>query len=731
MATIVFGAIGTALGGPLGGAIGAMAGRQADTALFGASSREGPRLRELDVSLSTYGHPIPRIFGRMRTAGAVIWATELQEHAETLGAGKGQPALTTYSYAANLAVALSSRRIWQLGRIWADGKLLRGGAGDLKVGGTLRMYRGTEDQLPDPLIAAAEGDARCPAFRGLAYVVFEGLELATFGNRVPALTFEVIADETARFADLLGESLPACDVQGETDTLAGLTVEDSLQACLAQFQPVLPMAIDAAGEAIVVRMGEQGEGASLGEAAASVADDAFASATGASRRRAPPDAQPTPVLRYFDIDRDYQPGAQHAAGRAGAGQADAVELPAALQPTQARALVEALRRRRDRARDQIAWRTCTLDPAVAPGALVRVPQRAGTWRVESWEWRETSVELELARFDASPRITDSVPADGAFLAPHDRPASQTRLVAFELPWDGAAGEADRPRAVAAVAGSGPEWNGAALFVDRGDGQLWPLGQAPRSRAVVGTTLDALPPASPLLLDRSSSVTIALASADQALTNLTFAALVQGANLALVGTELIQFAQAEPLGGGRWRLSQLLRGCAGTEAAVASHQPDEAFALADARVTPLDHAALGPVEAATILALGRGDAEPVASPLLLAGLSGRPLAPVHARATWLPDGSLHLAWTRRARGAWHWRDGVDVPLAEEVERYLVTFQDPAEPSGQVRGWTLDSPALSLSAAQMAGLALHAPSARFHVQQQGTRALSRPLFLARLG
>ena len=188
MATLVFGSIGTAIGGPLGGAIGALVGRQADRALFGAPGRQGPRLREMDVTLSTYGQPIPRVYGRMRKAGAVIWATELQEHADALGTGKGQPALTTYSYTANLAVALSSRPIQQIGRIWADGKLLRGAAGDLKVGGSLRVYLGSEDQPADHLIAAAEGETRCPAFRGLAYVGFEGLELATFGNRVPALT---------------------------------------------------------------------------------------------------------------------------------------------------------------------------------------------------------------------------------------------------------------------------------------------------------------------------------------------------------------------------------------------------------------------------------------------------------------------------------------------------------------------------------------------------------------
>ncbi len=55
----------------------------------------------------------------------------------------------------------------------------------------MRVHRGTEGQDPDPLIVAKEGpDA--PAYRGLAYVVFERLALAEWGNRLPQLTFEVV-----------------------------------------------------------------------------------------------------------------------------------------------------------------------------------------------------------------------------------------------------------------------------------------------------------------------------------------------------------------------------------------------------------------------------------------------------------------------------------------------------------------------------------------------------------
>ncbi|MAC58311.1 MAG: hypothetical protein CMH85_08540, partial [Novosphingobium sp.] len=82
MATIVFNAVGSYLGGPIGGAIGSLIGRQVDTALFGSSSRQGPRLAELAVSTSSYGQILPRHFGRMRVAGSILWATDLVEHSE-------------------------------------------------------------------------------------------------------------------------------------------------------------------------------------------------------------------------------------------------------------------------------------------------------------------------------------------------------------------------------------------------------------------------------------------------------------------------------------------------------------------------------------------------------------------------------------------------------------------------------------------------------------------------
>src|ERR1700712_1003956 len=108
MATLVLTAVGSLIGGPVGGAIGALLGNQVDRALFTPKGAKGPRLGSLAVQSSSYGSDLPRLYGTMRVAGSVIWATDLQESKHHSSSGKGQPKATSYSYAASFAVALSA-----------------------------------------------------------------------------------------------------------------------------------------------------------------------------------------------------------------------------------------------------------------------------------------------------------------------------------------------------------------------------------------------------------------------------------------------------------------------------------------------------------------------------------------------------------------------------------------------------------------------------------------------
>ena len=193
MATVVLNAVGTYLGGPVGGWIGATIGSYIDSAylypaLMGTQTIPGQRLEQLKVMTSTEGATIPRIYGRMRASGQVIWATDFKETRTTErvgGKGAGGPStkVEEYLYSCSFAVALCEGVVASIGRVWADSKLL-----DMS-GVTWRLHQGREDQAVDPLIASIEGET--PAYRGVAYVVFEDLPLKAFGNRLPQLNFEI------------------------------------------------------------------------------------------------------------------------------------------------------------------------------------------------------------------------------------------------------------------------------------------------------------------------------------------------------------------------------------------------------------------------------------------------------------------------------------------------------------------------------------------------------------
>ena len=196
MATILLQAAGSFLGGMLGpvgstigSAAGAMAGYMIDRSLIESTRRiEGPRLTTARAFSAEEGAPLARVYGTVRVSGNVIWATRFEESRSTSrqgGKGRG-PKVTTYSYFCNAAFALCEGEIAGVRRIWADGREV-----DLEEV-TVRIYRGTEAQAVDPLIAAKQGSGNAPAYRGVAYAVFERLPLDAYGNRIPQFQFEVM-----------------------------------------------------------------------------------------------------------------------------------------------------------------------------------------------------------------------------------------------------------------------------------------------------------------------------------------------------------------------------------------------------------------------------------------------------------------------------------------------------------------------------------------------------------
>ena len=198
-------ALGSAVG--LGWQAGWLVGSVVGGLLFPGKGRndaaEGPRLGDLTVSSSAYGASIPIGYGTLRMAGNMIWSSGIREQQNVTrtrsggkgGGGRSTRTSITYSYSASFALSFGEGPAEDVLRIWADGKLIydrTGSSPDVaRPNLRFRFHRGSEAQLPDPLIEAHVGAGRAPAHRGLCVIVFEDLALADFGNRIPNITAEI------------------------------------------------------------------------------------------------------------------------------------------------------------------------------------------------------------------------------------------------------------------------------------------------------------------------------------------------------------------------------------------------------------------------------------------------------------------------------------------------------------------------------------------------------------
>jgi hypothetical protein len=651
MATLALTTIGNALGGPIGGAIGGLIGQGIDQSLFGPGPRRGPRLNDLSVQTSSYGTQVPRVYGTLRVAGTVVWATELKESSEPQSGAKGQPDMIVYSYSASFAVALSSRPAARIGRIWADGKLLRGAAGDFKVKTGFRFYPGDEDQAIDALIGSLEGIDSTPAYRGLALAVFEDLQLAEYGNRIPFLTFELVADDAeptvGGIINDVGDGLIECST---ANSVVGYAAYGSNRR--ASVQPLV--------EQFAVPLFDDGDRLRTPALAAFGTEEDELGAPKIEREQVPARNLPRSLeLTFYDPARDFQTGQMRASAASSGGNDESVELPAALSADRAKSLAETSLARRWAQRDRLTLRLPPDRLDVVPGSIVFVGGSA--WRVD-----EVTFEKLVARVSLS-RAWDSVvsaPADsGSHLPAPDQVATPSAIVVLDLP-DLGIGRHDVPTLQIAACQAGAGWRQVPIEVTSA-GEVTTIASA-SAEAVIGTALDSL--------DGGTSVDVELADPDHWLESRDAAALANGANLAALGSELVQFGSAVPIGPQRFRLSGLLRGCRGTEWAIGSHAVGETFVLISPgtlREVVLPPFAIG--STISIKARGLADDEAVPVVMTVTGEAMRPPSPVDLVVQVAADGGLSATWTRRSRAGWMWPAGSEAPLGESSEKYRVTVQ----------------------------------------------------------
>jgi hypothetical protein len=402
-----------------------------------------------------------------------------------------------------------------------------------------------------------------------------------------------------------------------------------------------------------------------------------------------------------------------ASSGGGGAIAELTELPAALPADEAKKLVEQRLAKRWQGASSVRLRLPPSRLGLKPGDRIQLPGSTRSMVVNSAEIDGMAVVIE-----AEPTAADisSLPADPGRPVPDpDEPIGRSELALFELPALGDTPES-APRLFAAASNQG-KWKPIPIELRLG---IEPVaGKALGRRAVLGSTTTHLDARSPLTLDELSSVTVRLVNSGHVLLNASADAMMAGANLAMIGDELVQFGRAEQLEPGLFRISRMLRGRRGTEWASTTHSVGESFCLFNlAALAAIDLSSGSPGAVLKAVSHGIADAAPLPEALrLVSGEAMRPPSICQLRAS--RDGSsLQLSWIRRSQRGWSWNNGVGVPPDSFTERYQVTIAGPAEHLEL----ETDRPSVILDPASLPAEAGQA--VEIEIRMVGPMALSRP-------
>lgn len=260
---IVGGIVGAVVGFFVGGPAGALKGAYLGMTVGGIVDPpkgpviRGPRLDDLSVQTATYGAFIPRVYGTVGIHGNVFWVqgdSLIEQKKVTESGGKGGSTQTTetFEYFATFAVGLCEgpiegiRRIWIGGQLWYDA-----GATDRasviatsEAAPKFTLYNGTDTQLADPLMQADKGAANVPAYRGLAYIVFDMLPLAKYSNSLMGaqVKVEIVGDGSSAPVLIDDYLIQGGGDSGYTFTLSGIP----------QNQPISGISYDSNGFAYYI-----------------------------------------------------------------------------------------------------------------------------------------------------------------------------------------------------------------------------------------------------------------------------------------------------------------------------------------------------------------------------------------------------------------------------------------------------------------------------------------------
>lgn len=546
-------------------------------------------------------------------------------------------------------------------------------------------YDGTQTTA-DPLIESYEGAGNVPSFKGTSFTVLERLKLDDYGRRIPQLNFVVATPNgtltLAMDAILLrsGRSAADFDTTGLSGSVPGYNVQGPIST-VETLQPLL-IAHDILSQegGAKIRLFHRRNATIIDIRA----DDLAAHDDGAD---APRDAHITDVpdasipaevnVKHLDPEIEEQTGSQRQ--RHPGFKTDgvmSVNLPLVMHGGKARGIAKRLL--------WIAWAdrqtiTLQLPPTYyyiqendvlrfyADGALwhalVQKVDVGAQWLViVECVLEIRSVLTQTEEYDAKDNETGQITSapfvdDEFFETP---PLTPTGTVT-NTPVIGTA---------TAIEESTP-WPGIRIFVapDDEEEDFLPFDDVIHE-STMGVTASVLGSATPHYWDRASTVDVYLVNGT--LSTREELDVLNGANRALIGGEIIGFANATLIDTNTYRLSILLRGLRDTVDQMGTHATGERFVLLNAGITQTTVNAgwVGTTRYFRAVPGGGDLSDYPSTPLTIQGTSLKPFSPAALRGDRDGSGNLTISWVRRTRAVYEIFAVATAPLAEDDERYEI-------------------------------------------------------------
>ena len=712
MASIVLGVAGAVIGSffgvpGIGWSIGSAIGGQMTSQDTPTVTQEGPRIGDLRVQQSSWGNMIPVIYGVSRVSGNGIWATNFKEtkHSQTVSSGSGggkggqgggsKTTQITYTYSVSFAMAICKGPIVGIRRIWANGEVIYNidstvsdiatDTASAALASTFHIYTGSETQLPDSWIEADKGIGNVPAYRGMAYIVFNDFQLEKYGNRIPQLEFEVVTAGTISGGKISSSTVPLSYILTDICAIGKVTSVDAsnlsdvpirgyaLSRPTSVAQNILPLQkvylFDIGYTDNTIKFLHRAAVISYNIPFDSLIHDSINIA------RANENSLLNKVtLEYVNIDTGYNVAVESVVRLiSNASQTLTEATTLAINPTEAAQAADTILYLVHIQRNLITFHTTLQYSDLEPLDLVYINTITGKYLVKI---TKKLVDLGIIKFEGVSEVEEVYTSNAQGNYANNYTADLiistpvTTLSLMDIPLISPTDDDNYTVYSAFSTDTATNWYGAELLRANISGTFEKIAES-RNRSIVGISSTVLSPwIGGNMLDISNSFRVNIGTTGT-LSSCTYDNLLLGTNICLLGQEILQFKDAILISPGIYELSNLLRYRRGTEyLSSTTHSIGEQFILCDQSILSNTDNLLyrNTIEYYKGASFGTDIYYANQVSFTNTGNSCRPFAPTQLVGIIQPTQDIQINWVRCARINTEWTNYTEVPLDEPVELY---------------------------------------------------------------